>query len=64
MPANGRWDLIRRLKVNICLCERNMEFRAMGEYGNIEGKKETTTTGKCDATVTMRKWMMWRRKRT
>jgi hypothetical protein len=40
-----------------------MEFRAMREYGNTGGMKEISSTQKCVA-VTMRKWMMGRRKRT
>ena len=26
MPANGRWDLIRRLKVNISCCQLGLSF--------------------------------------
>jgi hypothetical protein len=32
-------------------------------YGNTEGKKETGSTEKCVAAITMRKWMMRTRKR-
>jgi hypothetical protein len=39
-----------------------MEFRAMREYGNTGGVKETGSTEKCVA-VTIRKWMMGLRKR-
>jgi len=40
-----------------------MEFRAVREYGSTEGKKETSTSERCVAAVTTRKWMMGRRKR-
>jgi hypothetical protein len=44
--------------------EKNMEFRAMREYGNTGEMKETSTTENCVAASTIRKWMMGRKKRT
>jgi hypothetical protein len=41
-----------------------MELRALRECGDTERMKETSTTEKFVAAVTMRKWMMGRRKRT
>ena len=34
MPANGRWDLIRRIKVNLLqLSKVNLEHNSEGQFG-------------------------------
>ena len=45
MPANGRWDLIRRLKINVRMrAQRNTRPKAQ-KYKN-EGTKQHTDKGR------------------
>ena len=41
MPANGRWDLIRRLKVNI-QAEEKLHFSWKWSFGLVKFHTDTT----------------------